>query len=88
MKPRKISLISASTPSLFEALKIPADDPVWQRPKSDLPLDVFVQAARIVHAFSHHPDIQKFAPVVASFRLTRAEFAELEKLGRDAAATN
>jgi hypothetical protein len=92
MKPLKnplnLSLISDQTPTIFTTTKIAPDDPLWQRPESNLPLDAIVEAARIIHAFPDDSAIQKFAPLVVSSRLTRGEFANLQRLGKQAARRN
>ena len=77
-----------SEESNFWTAKISADDPILQRPISTLSMDEIVEAARIVTAFPRVRAIARFAPVVATMRLTPEEYDELRALAASAAARN
>jgi hypothetical protein len=86
--PRSLALMADQTPTIFATTKIAPEDPLWQRPWSDLSFNAIVEAARMIHAFPAEPEIQRYAPLVVSHRLTREEFATLKQLCRRAAARN
>jgi hypothetical protein len=86
--PLNLALMADQTPTIFTTTKIAPEDPLWQRPWSDLSFDAIVEAARMIHAFPAEPEIQRYAPLVVSHRLTREEFAALQQLCRQAAVRN
>ncbi len=66
-----------NSPTIFDTTHVAPDEPLLQRPFSPLPLDLLVEAARIVTAYPNVPAIQRYRMHVVTLRIAAAELEQL-----------